>query len=49
MNVFLLYIIKSALCLSLFYGLYALLLRREAFFRFNRNMLLAQSKIKKKE
>ena len=41
MNAFLLYIIKSALCMSLFYGLYLLLLRREAFFRFNRIVLLA--------
>ena len=41
MNVFLLYVVQSALCLSLFYGLYLLLLRREAFFRFNRNVLLA--------
>ncbi|MDR1155460.1 MAG: M56 family metallopeptidase, partial [Bacteroidales bacterium] len=41
MNVFLLYVVQSALCLSLFYGLYLLLLRREAFFRFNRSVLLA--------
>ncbi len=40
MNAFLLYVVQSALCLSLFYGLYLLLLRREAFFRFNRCVLL---------
>ena len=40
MNAFLLYVVKSAICLSLFYGLYALLLRREAFFRFNLSVLL---------
>ena len=41
MNAFLLYVVQSALCLSLFYGLYLLLLRREAFFSFNRGVLLA--------
>jgi len=41
MNAFLLYVVQSALCMSLFYGLYSLLLRREVFFRFNRSMLLA--------
>ena len=41
MNAFLLYVVQSTLCLSLFYGLYLLLLRREAFFRFNRGVLLA--------
>ena len=40
MNAFLLYVVQSTLCLSLFYGLYLLLLRREAFFRFNRGVLL---------
>ena len=40
MNAFLLYVLQSAICLSLFYGLYGLLLRREAFFRFNRSVLL---------
>ncbi len=41
MNAFLLYVMQSTLCLSLFYGLYLLLLRREAFFRFNRYVLLS--------
>jgi hypothetical protein len=41
MNAFLLYVVQSALCLSLFYGLYLLLLRHEAFFRFKRSVLLA--------
>ncbi len=40
MNAFLLYVVQSTLCLSLFYGLYLLALRREAFFRFNRRVLL---------
>ena len=41
MNAFMLYVVQSGLCLSLFFGLYLLLLRREIFFRFNRNVLLA--------
>ena len=35
------YLIKSSLLLVLFYGCYALLLRRETFHRFNRMVLLA--------
>ena len=41
MNAFFLYIIQSALCFSLMFGLYMLLLRRETFFRFKRNVLLS--------
>ena len=41
MNAFLLYVVQSTLCLSLFFGLYLLLLRHEAFFRFNRSVLLS--------
>ncbi len=40
MNAFLLYVLQSTLCLSLFYGLYLLLLQRDTFFRFNRCVLL---------
>jgi len=40
MNTLIIYVVQSALFLSLFYGLYLLLLRHEAFFRFNRSVLL---------
>ena len=38
---FLVYIIKSTLCLTLFYLFFKALLSRETFFRFNRFVLLA--------
>lgn len=41
MPTFLLYILKSAVCLTLLYALYGLMLRRETFHRFNRLVLLA--------
>ena len=41
MNTLILYVVQSALYLSLFCGLYLLLLRREAFFGFNRSVLIA--------
>ena len=40
MGVFLVYILKSACCLALFYLFYRLLLSKETFFRFNRFALL---------
>ncbi len=41
MGLFLVYIIKSAFCLALFYLFYRLLLSRETFHRFNRFALLS--------
>nr|WP_272193548.1 M56 family metallopeptidase [Bacteroides thetaiotaomicron] len=40
MGIFLIYILKSAVCLSLFYLFYRLLLSKETFHRFNRIALL---------
>ena len=40
MGIFLVYIVKSSLCLALFYLFYRLLLSRETFHRFNRIALL---------
>ncbi|MDD3038971.1 M56 family metallopeptidase [Bacteroides sp.] len=40
MGVFFIYVLKSAICLSLFYLFYSLLLSRETFYRFNRVALL---------
>ena len=40
MGTFLVYILKSALCLAAFYLFYRLLLSRETFHRFNRMALL---------
>ena len=40
MGLFLVYILKSALCLAAFYLFYRLLLSRETFHRFNRLALL---------
>lgn len=41
MGVFLVYILKSAVCLAVFYLFYRLLLSRETFWRFNRFLLLS--------
>lgn len=41
MGAFLVYILKSAACLSVFYGFYYLLLSKETFHRFNRIALLS--------
>jgi len=41
MNSFLLYILKSTFCISLFYLSYRMLLRKETFFRLNRILLLS--------
>ena len=41
MDYFLIYIIKSTLCLTIFYLFFKALLSRETFFRFNRLVLLA--------
>ena len=40
MGTFLVYILKSSLCLALFYLFYRLLLSKETFHRFNRIALL---------
>lgn len=40
MSTFLVYIIKSAVCLAVFYLFYKLLMSRETFHRFNRFALL---------
>ena len=40
MGEFLIYIIKSSLCLVLFYLFYKVLLSRDTFYRFNRFALL---------
>lgn len=40
MGLFLLYIIKSSICLTLFYLFYILIMRNSTFFRFNRMTLL---------
>lgn len=40
MGAFLVYILKSAVCLAAFYLFYRLLLSRETFWRFNRFLLL---------
>lgn len=41
MSAFLVYILKSAVCLAVFYLFYRLLLSRETFWRFNRFLLLS--------
>ena len=40
MGIFFVYILKSAVCLAVFYLFYRLLLARETFYRFNRFALL---------
>jgi hypothetical protein len=41
MGVFFVYILKSSVCLAIFYLFYRLLLSKETFHRFNRIALLA--------
>ena len=43
MGAFFVYIVKSAVCLAVFYLFYRLLLSRETFHRFNRIALLGHS------
>lgn len=45
MGAFFVYIVKSAVCLAVFYLFYRLLLSRETFHRFNRIALLGNTDI----